>query len=99
MVAMATSFSTAGPPSNTQFLRPIRFRAYNPNGFSIGSAAFAQMTAECPILYNGTPLSTSKLTLLVKGSGPPSNTWFPGPILHPNGISIGAAVFTRLTTV
>jgi len=35
------------------------------------------------------------------GSGPPSNTWFPGPtrVLNPNGISIGIAVFARLTSV
>ena len=28
------------------------------------------------------------------GSGPPSNTWFPGPtrVLNPNGISIGSSV-------
>jgi len=34
-------------------------------------------------------------------SGPPSNTWFPGPtqVLNPNGISIGAAVFAGLTSV
>ena len=31
----------------------------------------------------------------------PSNTWFPGPtrVLKPNGISIGSAVFARLTSV
>jgi len=35
------------------------------------------------------------------GSGPPSNTWFPGPtrVLDPNGILIGAAVFAGLTSV
>jgi len=35
------------------------------------------------------------------GSGPPSNTWFPGPtqVLNPNGSSIGAAVFAELTSV
>jgi len=35
------------------------------------------------------------------GSGPPSNTWFLGPIrvLNPNGISIGSAVLAGLTTV
>jgi len=33
-------------------------------------------------------------------SGPPSNTWFPGPtqVLNPNGISIGAGVFAGLTS-
>jgi len=35
------------------------------------------------------------------GSGPPSNTWFPGPtqVLNPNGSSIGAAVFAGLMSV
>jgi len=34
-------------------------------------------------------------------SGPPSNTWFPGPtrVLNPNGISIGSAVFVVLTSM
>jgi len=33
-----------------------------------------------------------------EGSGPPSNTWFPGPtqVLNPNGISISSAIFARL---
>ena len=42
---MATSLSTAGPHL-TRFLQPIR--AHNPNGISVGSAVFAQMTTECP---------------------------------------------------
>jgi len=35
------------------------------------------------------------------GSGPPSNTWFPGPtrVLNPNGVLIGSAVFAGLTSV
>jgi len=42
-----------------------------------------------------------KLPLPMGGSGPPSNTWFPGPTrdLNPNGISIGAAVFAGLNSV
>jgi len=34
-------------------------------------------------------------------SGPPSNTWFPGPtqVLNPNGSSISSAVFAGLTSV
>ena len=36
---------------------------------------------------------------LHRRSGPPSNTWFPGPtrVLNSNGISIGAAIFAGLT--
>jgi len=46
LVAVATSLSTCGVQSNTWFLGPIR--AHNPNGISIGSAVFAQLTTECP---------------------------------------------------
>ena len=46
LVAMAASLSTSGLPSNTRFLGPIQ--AHNPNGISIGSAVFAQMTVEYP---------------------------------------------------
>jgi len=54
------------------------------------------------ILYNGPPLSPSlKIALSHEGSGPPSNTWFPGPtrVLNPNGISVGSAVFAGLSSV
>jgi len=101
LVAMATSLSTAGPPSrpNTRFLGPIP--AHNPNGISIGSAVFAQMTAEWPYtLQCGAPFP-SKLSIPMGGIWTPSNTWFLGPIRvpNPNGISIGAAVFAGLTSV
>jgi len=41
------------------------------------------------------PFSPKNLPLPMGGSGPPSNTWFPGPtqVLNRNGSSIGAAVF------
>jgi len=41
---------------------------------------------------------SSKLSLYMRRSGPPSGTWFLGPIwIHtPNGISIGSAVFAAL---
>ena len=49
----------------------------------------------------GRPFSQKSLPLPVGGSGPPSNTWFPGPtqILNPNGSSIGAAVLAGLASV
>ena len=54
-------------------------------------------------LYNtmGRPFSPSKLLLPMGGSGPPSNTWFPGPtrVLNPNDISIGSAVFAGFASV
>jgi len=46
-------------PCNTWCFRPMR--AHNPNGTSIGSTVFAQMTAECS--YTGLPVSPSKLFL------------------------------------
>jgi len=54
-----------------------------------------------PMLYNGTPLSPSKLPLPMRGSALPSNIWFPvlTRVLIPNGISIGSAVFAGLTSM
>jgi len=63
-----------------------------------------------PILYNGMPLSPWKLPLPTRGSGPPSNTWFPGftQVLNPNGngnvtlvspAKISSAVLAGLTNV
>ena len=68
MVAMATSLSVSGPPSNTCFLGPIR--AHNPNGISIGSAVFAQMTAECPYTLQWDAPSPLKIEHFHGGSGP-----------------------------
>ena len=49
-------------PSNTRFLGPTR--VFIPNGISIGSAVFAQLTVKCPYtLYNVLPLSPQKLRL------------------------------------
>jgi len=42
----------------------------NPNGISIGSAVFAQFTAECPYTLQWTALSPSKLPLPMGASGP-----------------------------
>jgi len=56
----------------------------------------------CPYTLQWDAHSPPKnLPLPMGGSGPPSNTWFPGPIqvLNPNGSSIGAAVFAGLTSV
>jgi len=99
LVAMATSLSTYGPPSNTWFLRPIQ--AHNPNGIPIGSAVFAQTTVECPCTLHWVACSSPKLCPFPWGSGPPSNTWFfrPTQVLNPNGSSVGAADFAGLTSV
>jgi len=52
-----------GSPSNTWFLGPIQVR--NPNGISICSAVFAQLTAECPCTLQWAAPYPSKLPLLV----------------------------------
>ena len=73
-----------------------------PYGITIGSAVFAQMTAECPYTLQWAAPSLSKLHLPMGGSGSHLyNTWFPGSIrvLSPNGIWIGSALFTGLTSV
>jgi len=55
------------------------------------------MTAACPYALQWEQWDA----LSHGGSGPPSNTWFPGPtrVLNPNGISIGSTVFAGLTSV
>ena len=81
-----------GPPYNSRFHGPAQAR--NPNGISIGSAAFAQMTVECPYtLQWNTPFSPQNCPF-AGGSGPPSSTWFSGP----TGV-FGAAVFAGLISV
>jgi len=52
------------------------------------------------MLSNG-PDNLQKSPFPIEISGPPSNTWFLGPtgVSHPNGISIGTAVFAGLTNV
>jgi len=60
------------------------------NCISIGSAVFAQLTAECCYtLHRAAPLPLI-ITPSQGGYGPPSNTWFLGPIRahNPKGISI-----------
>jgi len=85
-------------PHLTRFLLPIQ--AHNPNGTSIGSAVFAQVTAECPYTLVWAALSP-KIVPSHWRSGPPSNLWFLGSIQahNRNSISIGSAVFAQMTTV
>jgi len=77
-VKIAPSHGGSGSPSNTWFLGPTR--VLNPNGISIGSAVFVQMTAECPYTLQldapfplkiaGTPLSPSKWPLPMEDLDP-----------------------------
>ena len=77
---------------NLCILRSSQFQ--NPNGDSISSAAFAQLMAESPYTLKWALLSP-KLPLPIGEFGPPSNTWFLGPIPahNTNGILISSAVF------
>jgi len=83
---------------NLCFLRPTR--VHKPNSRSIGSAIFAQLTAECRRACRGMPFPL-KIANSHGGYGPPSNTWFLGPtrVLNPIGISIGSAVFAGVISV
>jgi len=82
-------------PLNLCILRPTR--VHNPNGKSIGSALFAQLTAESAYTLQWAPLST-RIAPSHGGSGPPSNMipWAHGRP-KPNGTSIGSAVFAQVT--
>ena len=96
---VAHSHGAIWAPSNTWLLDNTR--THNPNGISIGSAAFAQFTEQCHMLYNQPPLTPSKLPISMEIwiLDPPSSTWFLGsirannPKKNPYGISIGPAVF------
>jgi len=77
LVAMATSLSTYGPPSNTGFLRPVQ--AHSPNSIPIGSAVLCTDDCGVAILYKGTPILPQKFAPSHVGCGSPSNTWLPGP--------------------
>jgi len=81
----------SGSLSNWRLLRPVQ--THNPNGITIGSAVFTQVTVECSYTLQWDAPFPSKLPL-PRGIWTPSNAWLPGPtrVLNPNGISIGSAV-------
>jgi len=63
-------------------------RAQNPNGISIGSAVFAQMTAECPYTLQWFAHFPVKIAPPHgERIWTPCNAWFLGPtrVLNPNG--------------
>jgi len=68
----------SGPPSNTWFYGLIR--AHNANGISIGTAVFAQLNVECPILYNGSPHPSWKSLIPMRDPDPVMVPWaYPSP--------------------
>jgi len=90
----------SGPPSNTWFFLSIQI--HNSNRISIGLVVFAQLTAKCSYILQWAAHFPLKIASSQGWFGPsPSNAWFRGPtrVLNPNGISIGWAVFARLTSV
>ena len=88
----------SGPHLTHDSLGP--FEPNNSNGILIGSAVFAQMTS-CPYTLQWHATFSPQNCPFPWGIWSPSNTWFPGPtpVLNVNGISIGSAVFARLTSV
>ena len=62
---------------------------------------FSQVTAECPYTLQWDTTFPLKIDPSHGGSGPSSNTWFPGPteVLNPNGISISSTILAGLTSV
>jgi len=76
-------------------------RAHNPNGTSIGSAVFAQMTEECPYTLQWFACFPLKIAPSHVGIRTSCNTWFIGPIRvrNPNGNLIISALFAGLTSV
>jgi len=80
------TYASFGPPEST-----------NPNGKSIGSVVSAQLTAESSYTLMGNPDPHN--CPFSWGSGPPSDSWFLGPVwaLNPNGILISSAVLAQVT--
>jgi len=77
-------------------------RAHNPNGTSISSAVFAQMTAECPYTLQWFACFPAlKIAPCYVGIWTSCNTWFiwPARVRNANGNLIVSAVFAGLTSV
>jgi len=87
----------SGIQSNTWFPGPIR--AQNPNGVTIGSAAFAQMTAVSLYFTMWRPLHPPQNCPFPCGIWTPSNTWLLAPTRVLNGISSASAIFAGVTSV
>ena len=84
-------------PSNTCFLGPTRY--HTPNGISMGSAVFVQLTAEGPYTLQWTdPSPPQKKCPFPREIWTQSKTWFLGPIWDhkPNGIYIRSSVFAQM---
>jgi len=65
---LSLHMGSSGPLSTTWFLEPTR--THNPNGITICSAVFAQITAERPYALQRAALSPLKMAPSHRGSGP-----------------------------
>jgi len=76
-------------------------RSHNSNGTSIGSAVFAQMTAECLYCLQWFACFPLKIAPSHVSIWTSYNTWFIGPtrVRNANGNLIVSAVFAWLTSV
>ena len=83
-------------PCNTRCLGHMP--AHIPNGTPIGSAVFAQMTAECPYTLQWFACFPLKIAPSHVGMWTACNTWFIGPtrVRNANGNLIVSAVFCRV---
>jgi len=84
-----------GPSKSiTQMASPLPFLPFQP--------FLHRWPQSVPLVYNGMPFPP-KISPFHGGSGPQSNTWFPGPpessTRTASEISIGSAVFAVLTSV
>jgi len=86
-------------PCNTSCCGPMR--AHNPNGTSIASAVFAQMTAECTYTLQWFACFRLKIAPSHAGIWTSCNTWFIGPtrVRNANGNLIVSAVCAGLTSM
>jgi len=93
---IAASHGDLDRPCNTWCFRPVR--AHNPNGTSIGSAVFAQMTAECLHTLQWFACFPSKMPLPMLASGPYVIRGSLGPPKYGKYLIV-SAVFAGLTSV
>jgi len=100
LVDMATSLSTYGPP--IQHMIPTAHPSPQPKLHPYRFSHLCTDDRRVSLYFTmGRLFSSKNLPRPMGGSGPPSNTWFPGPtqVLNPKGSSIGAAVFAGLSSV
>ena len=95
------AFRHRGIWTPVSYMLPWAHRTQIPNSTLIGSAVFAQLTAESVYTLKWAVPTPVKITLPHGGSRPLSNTWFPGPtwVHNSNGILASSVVFARLTTM